>query len=114
MPVKVLFAIYHSSVGISCTVTNGIICFLSKTGIVFEYVQDTLLICGTRREIVFIALRQRHQRYQEIADAIAETMDVIEKNKGWFGNQAKIRKAAQARLLQLQEQMAREFPTGKP
>lgn len=67
-----------------------------------------------RKEAAIIALRQRHQRYQEIADAIAETMDVIEKNKGWFGNQAKIRKAAQARLLQLQEQMAREFPTGKP
>ena len=59
-------------------------------------------------------LSARRARYAEIEQAIALQMQIINQNKGWFGAQAQARKAAQEQLANLQAQLAKEFPGGKP
>lgn len=59
-------------------------------------------------------LSARRARYAEIEQAIALQMQIINQNKGWFGAQAQARKAAQEQLDNLQAQLAKEFPGGKP
>lgn len=59
-------------------------------------------------------LAARRNHYNEISQAISLQMQIIAQNKGWFGAQAKARKAAQEQLSVLQAQLAREFPNGKP
>ena len=74
-----------------------------------------------KRKAVEEAERQRQAelvakraRYDEISNAINLQMQIIAQNKGWFGAQAKARKAAQEHLATLQAQLAKEFPKGKP
>ena len=74
-----------------------------------------------KRKAVEEAERQRQAelvakrtRYDEISNAINLQMQIIAQNKGWFGAQAKARKAAQEQLTTLQAQLAKEFPNGKP
>lgn len=59
-------------------------------------------------------LAEKRARYDAIMAAIALQNRIIAENKGWFGAQAKARQAAQQQMLALQEQLTREFPTGRP
>lgn len=59
-------------------------------------------------------LAAQRRRYAEIMEAISCQMQIISQNKGWFGTQAQLRKAAQEQLKCLQEQLTKEFPDGKP
>lgn len=64
-----------------------------------------------RRQEQLAAVRVR---YEQLTAKIAEQEQIIDQNKGWFGIQAKNRKAAQEQLRILQAQLAQEFPKGKP
>lgn len=59
-------------------------------------------------------LAAQRARYTEIEQAISLQLKIIGQNKGWFGEQARARKAAQEQLAHLQGQLAKEFPQGKP
>ena len=59
-------------------------------------------------------LAARRALYSTLAEQIGEQTLIISKNKGWFGTQARLRKAAKQRLAELEAQLAREFPNGKP
>ena len=58
-------------------------------------------------------LAAKRTRYDEISKRISEQERIIAENRGWFGAQAKARKAAQQQLSELQAQLAREFPNGR-
>jgi hypothetical protein len=53
-------------------------------------------------------------RYDELTAQREEQQTVIAANKGWFGEAAKRRKAAQALLDELEQTISREFPDGRP
>lgn len=59
-------------------------------------------------------LAARRARFDEISSAITAQMQIVAQNKGWFGSQAKARKAAKEQVDILQQQLAREFPNGRP
>lgn len=61
-----------------------------------------------------IELAQKRKSYDELEAAIARQEKIIAENKGWFGAQAKARKAAQEELNLLKAKMIRQFPLGKP
>ena len=53
-------------------------------------------------------------RYDELMAQKEEQQAVINASKGWFGEAAKRRKAAQAVLEELEQTISREFPEGRP
>ena len=53
-------------------------------------------------------------RYDELATQKEEQQALIAANKGWFGEAAKRRKAAQALLEELEQTISTEFPNGRP
>jgi len=53
-------------------------------------------------------------RYDELATQKEEQQALIAANKGWFGEAAKRRKAAQALLEALEHTISTEFPNGRP
>ena len=59
-------------------------------------------------------LAARRALYSTLAEQIGEQTLIISRNKGWFGTQARLRKTAKQRLAELEAQLAREFPNGKP
>lgn len=59
-------------------------------------------------------LAARRSRFDEISSAITAQMQIVAQNKGWFGAQAKARKAAKEQVDILQQQLEREFPNGRP
>ena len=67
-----------------------------------------------RRRKAAEELAARRARYDELSSAIVLQLQIISQNKGWFGAQAKTRKAAQKQLEILQVQLNNEFPDGKP
>lgn len=74
-----------------------------------------------RREEEMRAAQERERqlkimraRYDKIENEILRQTQIIEKNKGWFGEKAQARKTAQQYLLKLNELMTSEFPNGRP
>ena len=59
-------------------------------------------------------LAARRALYGSLAEQIGEQTLIISRNRGWFGTQARLRKTAKQRLAELEAQLAREFPNGKP
>lgn len=59
-------------------------------------------------------LAEKRVHYNEIRQGISKQERIIAENGGWFGEQAKARKAAQQQLAILQDRLAREFPNGRP
>ena len=54
------------------------------------------------------------KRYYELVDSINKQKQIISHNNSWFGSAAKIRKQAQEELHILENQMKKEFPSGRP
>ena len=59
-------------------------------------------------------LAEKRNRYDQLIKQVADQNRIISENRGWFGAQAKARKAAQSQLATLQAQLSREFPNGRP
>ncbi len=59
-------------------------------------------------------LKASQERYDQLSQNIIQQKKIIEKNSGWFGMEAKTRKAAQAELSLLEKLLLEEFPNGKP
>ena len=59
-------------------------------------------------------LAEKRNQFDQLIKQIADRNRIISENRGWFGAQAKARKAAKAQLATLQEQLSREFPNGRP
>ena len=57
---------------------------------------------------------ERLAKYEELLKNIRQQKTIIEQNRGWFGNSAKVRKAAQEKLRSLEKLIQDEFPEGKP
>ena len=53
-------------------------------------------------------------RYDQLMAMIAEQSRIIRENTGWFGEQAKIRRAAKEQEHRLEALLAEEFPNGRP
>ena len=73
-----------------------------------------------RREVEEEKRRQEEQlavrraRYDQLMAMIAEQSRIIRENTGWFGEQAKIRRAAKEQKHRLEALLAEEFPNGRP
>lgn len=65
-----------------------------------------------RKRQAELAAKRAH--YDELQKNISGQERIIADNRGWFGEQAKARKAAKEQLAILQAQLAREFPNGRP
>ena len=61
-----------------------------------------------------VELVEKRSRYDALQKNISEQEQIIAENRGWFGAQAKARKAAKEQLASLQAQLNREFPNGRP
>ena len=59
-------------------------------------------------------LEEKRRYYDQLMTQIAEQNQIISENRGWFGVQAKNRKAAKLKLEALQIQLAHAFPNGRP
>jgi hypothetical protein len=59
-------------------------------------------------------LAEKRKRYDQIMKQIADQNQIVSTNRGWFGVQAKNRKAALQQIEMLQSQLAHEFPNGRP
>lgn len=59
-------------------------------------------------------LAEKRKRYDQITKQIADQNQIVSANRGWFGVQAKNRKAALQQIEMLQSLLAREFPNGRP
>ncbi len=57
---------------------------------------------------------EKQARYDTLVSASREQEQIISNNRGWFGTQAKRRKAAIKQLEEIQKQLAFEFPAGRP
>lgn len=53
-------------------------------------------------------------RYHDLLQERQEQEQIVAQNRGWFGAQAKRRKAAKIRIQEINAQLAREFPQGAP
>ena len=65
-----------------------------------------------RKRQAELAAKRAH--YDELQKNISEQERIIAVNRGWFGEQAKARKAAKEQLAVLQSQLALKFPEGRP
>ena len=59
-------------------------------------------------------LAVRRARYDQLMAMIAEQSRIIRENTGWFGEQAKIRRATKEQKHRLEALLAEEFPNGRP
>lgn len=64
-----------------------------------------------KRQAELVAKRTH---YDELQKNISEQERIITENRGWFGEHAKVRKAAKEQLAILQAQLTKEFPHGRP
>ena len=64
-----------------------------------------------RQEERLVAARAR---YDELSKKIRQQEEIIAQNTGWFGAEAKARKAAQNELRSIESQRRSEFPGGRP
>ena len=57
---------------------------------------------------------EKQAHYDVLVSACREQKQIILNNRGWFGAQAKRRKAAIKQLEEIRRQLAFEFPAGRP
>jgi len=58
--------------------------------------------------------QDREERYDQLIREIQEQNQIISENKALFGAKAKARKDAKEKLEELQRQLNKEFPNGRP
>jgi len=63
---------------------------------------------------LYVEDQDREERYDQLIREIQEQNQIISENKALFGAKAKARKDAKEKLEELQRQLNKEFPNGRP